>query len=147
MSKRDFVEFCNSLVGTWVGHRDSDGLVGEKIRSVWKKALSGSFLHEEWFTSGKEGTLRHTATAYFRIATGAPAEFLVVYRGGAIAIGDSTFESGVWKLRHRWLESGGEATITLQLPDADTYRQDVMVRDDGSSPKLEGRTILTRVRE
>ncbi len=147
MNDRDFVEFCNSLVGTWVGRRDSDGLVGERIRSVWRKTLDGSFLHEEWFTSGKEGELRHTATAMFRIASGAPAEFLVVYRGGAIAIGESTFEDGVWSLSHRWLDSGEECGITLRLPDANTYRQEVTVPDDGGSPKLESRTILVRVNE
>ncbi len=72
MANRGFVEFCDALVGTWAGLRDGAGLQGEHVESVWEKTLGGSFLHEEWFTSGKAGVLAHTATAYFRVATGEP---------------------------------------------------------------------------
>ncbi len=145
MNDRDFVEFCDALVGTWVGRRDGDALRGERVKAVWERTLDGSFLREEWYTSGKEGELRHTATAHFRIASGAPAEFLVVYRGGAIATGESAFRSGVWSLTHRWLESGEEAAITLRLPGADTYRQEVTVPGEGGPPRLESSATLVRV--
>jgi hypothetical protein len=144
MTDHSFSRLCDRLVGAWSGQRDGTDLERERVRSVWKKTLDGSFLQEDWYTSGTGNVLMHRATALFGIADGMPGAFFAAYNGGAIAHGDSELNGGVWVLIHRWLESGDRATITLQLLDDDTYRQEVFDLEGDDAPRLESRALLVR---
>ena len=139
-----FKEFCESLIGAWVGHRRSTELEHEIVRSVWQKSFAGNFLHENWHTAGRGGSPEPTAEAFFKISDSSPGDFIAVYERGKFAFGESVFADGEWKLTHRWLREPGVAAIRLKFLDADTYEQEVCeVAPDGSM-KTESIAIMKR---
>lgn len=127
-----FRAFSEALTGDWFGHRRSAAHEREPVRSRWRIALDGSFLHERWHTAAVGGSPEPAAEAFFRVSDSGPGDFVAVYRDGRIAFGESTFEGSEWSLTHRWLREPGVATIRLRFVDDDTYEQEVFeVSADG----------------
>jgi hypothetical protein len=146
MTNASFRAFCDSLVGTWVGHRRTADLEHELVHSRWRRALDDRFLQEDWCTAGGGSAPEPTAQAFFGISDAGPEDFIAVYRSGRIAFGESTFVDSEWRLTHRWLREPGVAAIRLKLIDGDTYEQEVVeVAPDGGL-KLESRAVLKRER-
>ena len=146
MSNASFSAFCDSLVGTWVGHRRTANLDHEIVHSRWRKALDGRFLQEDWCTAGCGSTPEPTAQAFFGISDAGPGDFIAVYRSGKIAFGESTFVDSEWRLTHRWLGEPGVAAIRLKLIDGDTHEQEVVEVTPDGGLKRESRALLKRDR-
>jgi hypothetical protein len=133
MTRECFRDFCELLIGDWVGHRRGAALEQEEVRSQWRSALDGSFLQEHWHTAGSGSSPEPTAEAFFRVAENGPGDFIAVYKNGKIAFGESTFEDSEWTLTHRWLRENGVATVRLRFLDDDTCEQEVFeVAPDGA---------------
>lgn len=144
MTHRTFQAFLELLIGDWVGHRRSTTLEQEPVRSQWRIALDGGFLHERWHTAGG-GTLPElTAEAFFRVSDTGPSDFVAIYKNGKIAFGESTFEGSEWILTHRWLREPGVATVRLRFRDEDTYEQEVAEVTPEGVLKHESSAVLTR---
>ncbi len=122
MTNAGFRAFCDSLVGTWVGHRRTADLEHELVHSRWRKALDGRFLQEDWCTAGGGSAPEPTAQAFFGISGAGPRDFIAVYSSGKIAFGESTFVDSEWRLTHRWLREPGVAAIRLKLIDGGHLR-------------------------
>lgn len=141
-----FQTFSEMLIGEWVGHRRSAAFEQEAVRSHWRMALHGSFLHERWLTAGSGLLPEPTAEALFRISDSGPGDFIAAYKSGRIAFGESTFRDSEWTLTHRWLRERGVAIIRLRFRDEHTYEQDVAeVAEDGAETR-ESVVVLRRVR-
>lgn len=144
MTHRTFQSFLELLIGDWVGHRRSATLEQEPVRSQWRAALGGGFLHECWHTAGGEALAELTAEAFFRVSKAGPSDFVAVYKHGKIALGESTFEDSEWILTHRWLREPGIATVRLRFRDEDTYEQEVAEVTPEDVLKHESSAVLTR---
>jgi hypothetical protein len=143
-TKKNFKEFCESLVGSWTGRRRSAELDDEIVRSQWQKSFDGNFLHENWLTAGRGGSTKPTAEAFFKISDSGPGDFIAVYESGKIAFGESAFASGEWRLTHRWLREPGVAAIRLKFLDSGTYEQEVAEVTPDGSLKPESKAIMKR---
>lgn len=141
---KQFRAFCQAVIGTWVGKRDTATARGETVKAVWEATLDGAFLLEHWYTPGPDGRLQLSAIAMFQVASGEPAGYVAAYRTGRVGLGDSTFARGEWVLSHRWLGAEPDADIHLRLLDGRTYEQEVRVYGPGGRREPESRAVLVR---
>lgn len=144
MTHRTFQSIVELLIGDWVGHRRGATLEQEPVRSQWRAALGGGFLHERWHTAGDGVVAELTAEAFFRVSNAGPSDFVAVYRHGKIAFGESTFEDSEWILTHRWLGEPGIARVRLRFRDDDTYEQEVAEITPDGLLKPESSAVLKR---
>jgi hypothetical protein len=100
-----FPAFCRALLGTWAGERERPGADLDRVEAVWEQALDGSFLEERWSTSDgrADGDVRPAARALFKVKDGLPAEFLVAYGNGKIALGATLESRAVLHRRPPWV--------------------------------------------
>lgn len=129
-----FETFMELLLGDWAGHRRGATADREPVRSEWRSAFDGGFLHERWYTAGDGDSPVLTAEAFFRVSEAGPADFVAVYKDGRIAFGESTFADSEWTLTHRWLREPGVAEVRLRFLDDETYEQEVLeITPDGTA--------------